>query len=317
MANIKVDIPERFGPQPKDEPPFKQKARLLQSWYRTDVLKQKEFGFGPEKNSKEKYGNFLVKGEVTGLNFLNPSIFHFVNYRLEFLKNGETIGEYRIYNNMLSSQPMCFNLFFPIKQLFESKTKTADRILQACFPQLHIERVLSIELEYLPYPVDQYLNDRTAFDAMVIYKTTSGKTNILAIETKYVEALGTNRSSDISHQIELVKNSSVFSSDCLAHSEQGFSQLGRNFMLAEKYRKVHHFDEAHAVVIAPLENNSSETEIAVFSKLLSEECKHQLFYCSLEKLTEAITESCPKTHIQWINEFQTRYLGFDNIKAYI
>lgn len=317
MLKMKVDIPERFGPQYKPDSPFMRKARLLQSWYRTDVLKQKQFGFGPEKNSKGKYGNILVNGETTGSNFLSTSIFHYVNYRLEFLKNGETIGEYRIYNNMLSSQPMCFNLFFPIKQLFESNTKAADRILQACFPQLQIERVLSIELEYLPYPVDQYLNDRTAFDAMVIYKTTSGKINILAIETKYVEALGTNRSSDISHQIELVKNSSVFSSDCLAHSENGFSQLGRNFMLAEKYRKVHHLDEAHAVVIAPLENNSSETEIAVFSKLLSEEYKHQLFYCSLEKVTEAIAESCPKTHIRWIKDFRTRYLGFENIKEYI
>lgn len=317
MAEIKVTLPERFGPQFKDASPFIRKARLLQSWYRTEVLKQKQFGFGPDRNSKNKYGNVLVNGELTGKNFLTPSIFHYVNYRLEFLKNGETILEYRMYNNMLSSQPMCFNLFFPIKQIFESNTKAADRILQACFPNLQIERVLSIELEYLPYPVDQYLNDRTAFDAMLIYKTTSGKTNILAIETKYVEALGTNRSRDISHQIEVVKNSSVFSSDCLAHSEKGFSQLGRNFMLAERYRKVHHLDEAHAVVIAPLENNSSETEIAEFSKLLSQQCKHQLFYCSLEKLIEAVLGSCPKTHSNWINEFRMRYLGFENIKEYI
>ncbi len=82
MLKMKVDIPERFGPQYKPDSPFMRKARLLQSWYRTDVLKQKQFGFGPEKNSKGKYGNILVNGETTGSNFLSTSIFHYVNYTL-------------------------------------------------------------------------------------------------------------------------------------------------------------------------------------------------------------------------------------------
>ena len=175
-----------YGPKSSSDSSFGARARFLQSWYRKSVLLQDNFGPGPDRESKTNYGNILVSGEITGSNFLNDDIFEYAKYRLRFLKSGETIKDYRLFNNMLSSQPMCFNLFFPLKRLFEHDHGKAGQILRNCFPELKIENILAVEIEDLPYPPKEYLDDLTAFDAMVIYKNSSEEMNILAIETKYV-----------------------------------------------------------------------------------------------------------------------------------
>src|SRR4051812_48473824 len=123
MKTITKTIPTEWGSQYSGDDTFTRKCRLLQSWYRYNVLSQPEYGFGPEKNGPNKFGNFLVNGENTGKNFLLPDIFEYARFRKRFEKSGETIGEYRLYNNMLGSQTMCFNLFFPLKRLFERDAK--------------------------------------------------------------------------------------------------------------------------------------------------------------------------------------------------
>lgn len=307
---------ELLGPQSKSDSVFARKARLLQSYYRCDVLKS-DFGYGPYTTSKSEYGNMLINGEKTGENFISSEIFEYASFRVRNKKKFETIDEYRLFNNMLSSQPMCFNLFYPIRELFEKDFATASRLLALSFPHLNIKRALSIELEYLPSPIDHYLNDRTAFDALVTYVDHSGKRNLLAIETKYVEKLGKNISSDLSTQIEFAKESKIFSSEGMAGVRMGLPQLGRNFLLAQKVKEVDRFDEAYAVVISPKENNSSMKEIEDFKKLLNDEYQKHLFFLSLEDFTEKIEKNCTGNLKSWIHKFKTRYLGFELIKQYL
>jgi hypothetical protein len=312
MAERELKI--KYGPRSKADSPFAAKARFLQSWYRAEVLEQNEYGFGPEANSKTRYGNILIDGQKNGLNFLSPDIFEYVKSRIQFLKNGETIKEYRIFNNMLSSQPMCFNLFYPLKALFERDDKAATNILRNCFPELKIKQLLAVEIEYLPYPVHEYLDDRTAFDAMIVYKTDLNERNILAIETKYVEALGNNPSSKLSKQIELVKNSPLFSSLGKMEVEKGFGQLGRNFLLAEKFKIENRLDKAFAVTISPVGNGSSKAEIEQFHSMMNDDFKNRLFYHPLENVVNSIKETSPKSMKNWIESFNTRYLAFPKIE---
>jgi hypothetical protein len=312
---MKSELINKYGSKSAgDKPEFVAKARLLQSWYRLNILGQKEYGFGPEEKSSTKYGNILVEGNKSGLNFLDPEIFEYAKFRLQFLKNGETIREYRLYNNMLSSQPMCFNLFYPIKSLFEQNEKAATKILKACFPNLNIKTILAIEIEFLPYPTHIYLDDKTAFDAMIVYQTESDEKNILAIETKYVEKLGDNPSSKLAKQIDLVKNSPIFSDAGKKASEKGFGQLGRNFLLAEKYKIENRLDKAYAVTISPTENDSSKAEITEFYEMMDPKYHNRLFYKSLEEIVDCIKETSPKNMHNWINDFQKRYLGFGEIE---
>jgi hypothetical protein len=180
---------------------------------------------------------------------------------------------------------------------------------------LKIDKILAVEIEYLPYPVSEYLNDRTAFDAMLIYKTASGERNILAIETKYVEKLGTNPSSDLSKQIDLVKNGTLFNEVGKNEVLNGFSQLGRNFLLAEKFRMENRLDKAYAVVIAPKENASSQTEITDFQGNMNPEFHDRLFYISLQDFIKRINNKPSKAIKNWIELFEKRYLVFNDCES--
>jgi hypothetical protein len=305
----------KFGLPYKADNPFAANARFLQSWYRVQVLNQANYGFGPEKSSKTKYGNILENGETTGSNFLSTEIFAYAQYRCRFLKNGETISQYRLFNNMLSSQPMCFNLFYPLKALFEKDHLAAAKVFSAIFPSLQIAGIVAVEIEYFPYPKSEYLNDLTAFDAMLIYTSQTGERNILAIETKYVEKLGSNPSQDKSKQTDLVSASLMFNETGKKKVTSGFGQLGRNFLLAEKFRIVNRLDKAFAVVISPEGNDSSKKEIADFHSIMNTDFHERLFHVSLETMIDQLKNTLPKALLPWMDDFNRRYLGFAECDA--
>lgn len=317
MNAITKAIPVEWGPQFDKDDVFTSKCRLLQSWYRYNVLSQIEYGFGPEKNGPNKFGNFLVNGENTGKNFLLPDIFEYARFRKRFEKSGETISAYRLYNNMLGSQTMCFNLFFPLKRLFERDAKAANALLAKCFPELYILKILAVEIEFFPYPNKEYLNDGTAFDAFIIYEDTLHKRNVLAIETKYREPLGDNCSSDLAPQIDLAATSGLFNEEGMQRVKDGVPQLGRNYLLALKYAKVHNLDMAFEVVIAPAENTSTTNEITKFRHGLIPEVRDMVYSKNLEDLVATIQENGPAKYRSWINDFNTRYLDFTPIANYL
>ena len=145
---------------------------------------------------------------------------------------------------------------------------------------------------------------------MIIYTSKSGERNILAVETKYVEKLGSNSSDKLTKQTDLVKDSLIFNQSGKDKASLGFGQLGRNFLLAEKFRIVNRLDKAYAVVISPLENDSSVKEINDFHQIMNAEFHDRLFYISLENIIDQIKNNAPKSLIPWIEDFNQRYLGF-------
>ena len=65
-------------------------------------------GVGPTKTSKQKYGNMISGGEVSGKNFLMKETFEYAKKRVAKKSKNETIDGFRLFNNLLSSQPMTF-----------------------------------------------------------------------------------------------------------------------------------------------------------------------------------------------------------------
>ena len=90
----------------------------------------------------------IANGEKTGRNFVNPFTFNYAKQRIEGKKRNETIDEYRLFNNLLSSQPMAFNLFCPlIEMLKNGKEGLVTKIISSVFPELSIGKVTEVELE--------------------------------------------------------------------------------------------------------------------------------------------------------------------------
>ena len=181
MLNQNLDL----GPQFSGDPPFASRMRRHQSWFRAKVLRL-PYGVGPTKNSQSHYGNMLTPSDgEAGRNFLTSGIFDVVLERIS--QGGGAIDPYRLLNNMLSSQPMCFNLFGPLAK----DLTLARKFLSTLVPE-KVSEVLRVEFEWAPQPSEEFLADRTAFDAFIEYRTENGELFGLGIETKLVEPFSQN-----------------------------------------------------------------------------------------------------------------------------
>ena len=172
--------PIEIGPQSASDSRFRARMRFHQSYYRSVVLGL-PMGTGPGPRSTKRYGNMLASEDgARGCNFLTPEIFEVVKRRLE--KGAGVVERYRLLHNMLSSQPMCFNLFGPLV----NDAELATRLFAAAFPG-EVDCVTRVAIEYAPQPAAEYLDDSTAFDAFVEYLRLDGSKGFFGVETKLTE----------------------------------------------------------------------------------------------------------------------------------
>lgn len=175
-----VDTPT-LGPQCPSDDPFTARMRRHQSWYRAHIL-HVPFGVGPKPTSTTQYGNMLTLADgKAGRNFLTPEIAEVARARVA--EGAGAVEPFRLFHNMLSSQPMCFNLFGPLVR----DTALAARLLPTLVPERDAE-VTRVLLECAPEPAADYLGDRTAFDAFIEYRTPDHRLHALGIETKLTES---------------------------------------------------------------------------------------------------------------------------------
>ncbi|MFM7225105.1 MAG: PGN_0703 family putative restriction endonuclease [Actinomycetota bacterium] len=146
-------------------------------------------GLGPSNKNSTKppqpVGSMLdEKAAEANENFLSDQIIEAVEIRLANPQKHQTLHEKRLRANLLSSMPMCFNLFGPLAR----NQDLAQDAMAAWFPDLWIEDAkVEVIFEWSPGRRDpEYLNDRTAFD--VAFCITRGETkHLVGIETKYHE----------------------------------------------------------------------------------------------------------------------------------
>ena len=170
-----------IGPQAaSDRKWLTRRMRLHQSWYRHEVLRV-PYGNGPKRSSPTYYGNMLDAGAAEqGKNFLTQGIYDLAKERLA--AGGGVVEPFRLLHNMLSSQPMCFNLFGELALDLELATVLARALWGD-----HVRKVTSVRFEWAPSPAAEYLNDKTAFDAVIEYEGSDGKLGFVGIETKLTE----------------------------------------------------------------------------------------------------------------------------------
>lgn len=98
-------------------------------------------------------------------------------------KNGALLSRPRLWVDLLSSQPLCFNLFGPLAE----DLHLATAALRLLWP--HIGRVTEIKFEWSPGRGDErYTGNRSAFDVFVAYQDSKTR-GFLGIEVKYHENL--------------------------------------------------------------------------------------------------------------------------------
>jgi hypothetical protein len=169
--------------------PWQRRLRLLQSIWR------EEQGLAPGTHPRGAADGRLLgsrlalpAAERDLSNYLTDAIKQVVREELDSpatRDEGKLFSEPRIYDDLLSSQPLCFNLFAELKADLDRATALGRHL----WPD-RVDRVTRIEFEHSPGRDDEtYLGNRTAFEAYLEHTTPDGGEGFVAIEVKYHESL--------------------------------------------------------------------------------------------------------------------------------
>ena len=294
----------RIGPQYERDSKLMARMRFHQSWYRASALGL-PWGVGPMPHSTRKLGSMLtVEDGAAGRNFLAPELFELAKGRIAE-KTG-TVDEFRLLHNMLSSQPMCFNLF----GYLQLNLDLASRTFAALDPD--VERVTDVRMEYAPEPAADYLNDRTAFDALVAYERKGGGRGFFGIETKLTEKFSQKEYDTPAYRRWLEVPGAPWRLEAADElPRMAHNQLWRNHLLA--FSMQHLSDEYEtgtvAVVGHPLDEELTRT-IAGYRALLKDpDC---LRVWSVDRIVEAAGDAVEMgAQKEWLEAFKTRYLRLE------
>lgn len=303
-----------YGNQCDSDDAFTKKARLLQSMYRVEMGEDE--GIGPTRGSKRKYGNMISGGEVSGKNFLMRETFEYAKERVVQKKENETIDGFRLFNNLLSSQPMAFNLFHPLMLLLEQDPAMVTLAVRSVFRNFPVFEVTEIDLEFIPTPIENYTNDKSAMDAYIRFVDNNGGKHIIAIETKYTDVLGVNEASRCEEQKQMLVDTGLFNADfdeLLMVGKVKLTQIYRNLLLTERYSMVEGLKDSYSVVLSPKGHPSTKEEIRSVTEYLKPKFAYKLSAVTLEDFVDAMIQYLPEYYAQVYERFRGRYLEFGKV----
>lgn len=304
------ELLEKYHVDYKYDTVFSSRARLLQSVWREEHLQLEEMGV-----SKGGYylGNYLPLeiAEQKKLNFLSGTISRTVQDAIRNKEEQSLIMKPRIWNNMLSSQPLCFNLFAEMKQ----NLPLASELFSTLFPD-RVIKVEEIKFEYSPGKSNnKFINDRSAFDVFVTYKSCDHKNGFIGIEVKYAEHMSDSESSHKERYEEVMSDSGLFKDDQLINLKKSpIQQIWRDHLLALSMYKSNpdYYDEGMFVLLYPKENCQCSAAIEKYKNtfLVDDEAINGFYPRTLEEIVTILKNHC---NDQWINDFYDRYLNFSKI----
>ncbi|MCB9079585.1 MAG: hypothetical protein H6631_18430 [Anaerolineaceae bacterium] len=153
---MKNKLKKLIGTLPPSESGFRKRNRFHQGWWRAFVLAETEGDYPQKKGSG--ICNTILEGKNSRKNFLSPQIVEAVAQTIAERQSTRSgiIEEDRLFNNLLSSQPLCFNFFGELK----TDTGFALQVLNQFWPELTAVKQVIFEFA----PAKNYTHDNSAFD---------------------------------------------------------------------------------------------------------------------------------------------------------
>jgi len=282
-----------------DSSGFLRRARLHQSKFRAEILQV----------PYDTYGNYLNRNDAErGLNFYSDfGIF-------------DAVKKYRIYNkplysNMLRSEHIPFNIFIP----FDYDKKFCKNVFNEFFSN-SIKSIDRIEIEYAPEPKENYLNDRTSFDAYIEYTCTDNSKGAIGIEVKYTEkeyklVANSKQEKDIqdssSKYFSVTRDCNLYKPDAInLLPTDNFRQVWRNQILGESILladkgKFKHFT---SLTLFP-KGNSHFTHISKEYINLLRENNNKFMPVTYEEFFSVCNNHYPDNRFKsWLDYLKKRYI---------
>jgi hypothetical protein len=167
---------------------FKRRARLQQAYWRESRdLKIGTQPMRPKPGQPSRPLGSRIELDTayeSNANFLNSHALRAVRDRIANPQPHQTLDVDRLYCDLLSSMPMCFNLF----GVLQGDLELANHALHAWWPDVP-GRVRAVHFEWSPgrRMPGQYLENRSAFDVAFELDLDNGDRGVFGIETKYHE----------------------------------------------------------------------------------------------------------------------------------
>lgn len=307
---ISEEEKERYQVKVKSDTFYRSAARLLQSKWR----EQKGYPIGVSARNN-KYGNYIEKeyAEYHKINFLTENIRKQVDIALENKEDKSLIDKSRLWENMLSSQPLCFNLFGELAHDLQLATLFFTVVLPD-----KIKEVTRILFEHSAWRENiKYTGDKSAFDVFVEYTSPIGRKGFLGIEVKYAESLNEESSAKSenifrAHETEykrLTTNSIFKNSSIDKLCKPPLSQIWRDHLLAISVVKNKDYEEGYFIFLYPKSNSQCEKGVRKYKEqLISDNFETTLFISAyLEDYIYILNEII---HSDWTKELKERYLGY-------
>lgn len=290
---------------------FRACARLLQAIWREE--QQLPAGtFGPPNGKQRRIGSLIGSAAAAaGRNFLSPDVAHLVRREMVYREPGAFIDQRRLYGNLLSSMPLAFNLFAPLR--FD--TDLAARVIRSLIPDIGLAQVLNVCFEHSPgRDRTELTGDRTAFDVAIIYERTDGEKGLLAIEQKYSEGTDPAAGDLGARYDELANSSELYKAPMSAVLRAGpCQQLFREHLLT--YAAVHRGDyaEARFILVAPRHNHLVQQGAALYASHLFEPGPGAVPFLNfeLERMIEAIGWAGKLNYAQQLYDRYCNWLKVD------
>ena len=295
---------------------FKRKAREHQVQFR-----ENELGVG-----FNKYPNVLNDVDA------RKGIIFFEGFRSEIMDElskpvakTSTAPSAQMLTNLLRSEHIPYNIFFPMKNDLEGCKNLFNMILGMD----DIQDIQDILIEYHPEPIEEYLDDHTAFDVYIPYTAIDGKTCGIGIEVKYTEKeyplkLGSREYSHVKDEHGNTRLSAAYakateqsglyrpdvSHDILVSNK--FRQIWRNHILGASMQLHGDIARFTSITLYPQENiHFSLDAMPAYKSMLTDEAAHTCVPLSYENLFDYMERYLNvEKKDEWLAYLKRRYLFF-------
>ena len=172
--------------------------------------------------------------------------------------------------------------------------------------------ILDVQCEWAPQPPSAFLNDRTAFDAIVFYQRADGPA-FCGIETKYTEPFS-QKQYEPTDRYRLVTAACGWFEDPTAAPDRlkvsKSNQLWRNVILAASVELAGVHGRGSVAVVALGGDPGAANASAAVAAELSSAASERLRSVSLEQIVDAGRGSDEGLRA-WANRFHRRYLDVE------
>ncbi len=220
--------------------------------------------------------------------------------------------------NMLRSEHIPFNFFYPLEKLRNKNPELLNKFLEKLLDNnINVDKVTRIKIEFTSdIHKSKLLDDNTSFDAYIEYLDGEKKCG-LGIELKYTEKsypYGKTERRRMFDQLNseynrLTGNCGYYNLEKVKELRGNkLKQLWRNHLLGIKMVEIKELDKFHSVHIYPQGNTYQKEACDMYIDCLVDDKKQSFVPATFEKFISVAADVLSgKEHKNWIDYLKKRY----------